>query len=469
MADIVVIGAGVCGLASAMLLTEDGHDVTVLERDDAPVPSSGPEAWTGWTRRGVAQFHQAHWLHAGGRQLLDSHLPEVAAALAAAGGVHYDQLILPSPISDRAPRPGDERFVTLTGRRPVIEYAFASVAAKTVDVRRGEQVAELLTGPSAVPGVPNVTGVRTESGKRLDADLVIDASGRRSALPRWLAATGARAPLEEIEDFGFNYYTRYFASPSGPPQPRAGLLAPVGSITLLTLPADNGTWSITAFASSRDHALRELRRPQAWTRVVAACPLHAHWLDGEPLTDVLVMGGQLDRYRRFVVEGEPVVTGAVAVGDAWACTNPSLGRGISLGLLHATHLREVVRSHLGNPAELAECWDAVTEAELTPWYRATVKGDRARHAQIEALIAGRPAPAPPGNDPAAAVQRAFPVAMAHDADVFRAFTEIVSVQSTPSAVLARPGMIDKIMTVAADREPVPIPGPNRQELLGLVA
>jgi hypothetical protein len=59
--------------------------------------------------------------------------------------------------------------------------------------------------------------------------------------------------------------------------------------------------------------------------------------------------------------------------------------------------------------------------------------------------------------------------MAYDADVFRAFMEIVSVQSTPGAVLARPGMIDKIMTVAAEREPVAIPGPNRQELLGLVA
>jgi 2-polyprenyl-6-methoxyphenol hydroxylase-like FAD-dependent oxidoreductase len=467
MAHIVVVGAGTCGLASAMLLAEDGHDVTVLERDDAPVPSSGPVAWAEWDRRGVAQFHQPHWLHAGGRQLLDSHLPEVAAALAAAGGLRYDQLILPSPITDRAHRPGDERFVTLTGRRPVIEYAFACVAAKTVDVRRGEQVAELLTGPSAVPGVPHVTGVRTESGKRLDADLVIAASGRRSALPRWLAAAGARAPLEEVEDFGFNYYTRYFASPSGPPRPRAGLLTPIGSFTLLTLPADNRTWSVTAYAPSGDLALRELRRPQAWTRVVAACPLHAHWLDGEPISDVLVMGGQLDRYRRFVVDGEPVATGVVAVGDAWACTNPSLGRGISLGLLHATHLREVVQSHLGNPSELAEAWDAVTEAELTPWYRATVTVDRARHTQIEALITGRPAPAPPENDPAAAVQRAFPVAMAYDADVFRAFVEIVTVQSLPSAVMARPGMIDRIMA-AAERGPLPIPGPNRDELLGLV-
>jgi glycine/D-amino acid oxidase-like deaminating enzyme len=33
MADIVVLGVGVCGLASAALLAEEGHDVVVLERD----------------------------------------------------------------------------------------------------------------------------------------------------------------------------------------------------------------------------------------------------------------------------------------------------------------------------------------------------------------------------------------------------------------------------------------------------
>jgi flavin-dependent dehydrogenase len=43
------------------------------------------------------------------------------------------------------------------------------------------------------------------------------------------------------------------------------------------------------------------------------------------------MAGILDRYRRFVVDGAPVVTGYAAVGDAWACTNPSAGRGISVG------------------------------------------------------------------------------------------------------------------------------------------
>src|SRR5258708_39957949 len=96
----------------------------------------------------------------------------------------------------------------------------------------------------------------------------------------------------------------------------------------------------------------KLRDSKHWTALVAACPFHAHWLDGEPITDVLSMGGIIDRYRRFVVDGVPVATGIVRVGDSWACTNPSLGRGITTGLMHALGTVEGLRQHLDNPLAL---------------------------------------------------------------------------------------------------------------------
>ncbi len=66
MARIVVLGGGVCGLASGLMLARDGHEVTVLERDTAPVPESVDEAWEGWSRDGVTQFRMAHFLQPGG-------------------------------------------------------------------------------------------------------------------------------------------------------------------------------------------------------------------------------------------------------------------------------------------------------------------------------------------------------------------------------------------------------------------
>jgi 2-polyprenyl-6-methoxyphenol hydroxylase-like FAD-dependent oxidoreductase len=45
MSRILVLGGGVVGLYTAMLLARQGHDVTVLERDVAPTPGSPEDAW----------------------------------------------------------------------------------------------------------------------------------------------------------------------------------------------------------------------------------------------------------------------------------------------------------------------------------------------------------------------------------------------------------------------------------------
>ncbi|CAN5162530.1 FAD-dependent oxidoreductase [soil metagenome] len=467
MSQIIVLGAGVCGLASAMLLGRDGHDVTVLERDPQPVPPSAGEAQDAWNRRGVAQFRQPHYLQPRAHQLLESSFPDITQAMLGSGFNKYDALTsLPPGISDRAARPGDDRFLTLTGRRPKLEHAFAAVAEPVVDIRRGVTV----TGLRAAPynGVPHVTGVDTAEAGPHAAELVVDAMGRRSVLSTWLAAIGARPPIEEAEDSGFSYYTRYFRSNNGAtPEPRGRLLEPIGSFSVLTLPADDRWWSVTAVTASRDQPLKELRRADRWERLIAACPQQAHWLDGEPLTDVLPISGLVDRYRRFVVDGAPVATGIVAVGDSWACTNPSVGRGIAMGLLHAHRLRDVIREHLGAPARLAETWDAVTEAELTPWYRGTLSGDRARLAAIAAELGGPPVPPPA--DAREAVARAFPIAAVHDADLYRALLEVVCVLTPPREVLSRPGLAERILSVADGRDGSPAPGPTRAEALALIA
>jgi flavin-dependent dehydrogenase len=224
---------------------------------------------------------------------------------------------------------------------------------------------------------------------------------------------------------------------------------------------------VTVFVSSADRALKKLRDPKHWTALLAACPWHAHWLDGEPITDVLTMGGILDRYRRFVVDGVTVATGIVSVGDSWACTNPSLGRGIAMGLMHALGVVEVVQQHLDDPFALTLAHDSMTETRVTPWYRNTVEIDRAQIARFNASIEGRPQPQPA--DPRARVAKAFSVAMMYDADLFRAANEIRSLLTLPQEVMARAGIVDRIMEVAGTHEAVNPPGPSREELLRMLA
>jgi flavin-dependent dehydrogenase len=468
MPQIIVMGGGVSGLATAILLARDGHDVTVLERDAEPPPATLEEAIEGWPRRGVAQFRQAHYMLPRGRTVLDEDLPDLRDALLAAGAYRFDVLgIMPPDITDRAPRPGDERFVTVTARRAVLEWVFARAAADEpgVEVRRGVEAKELIA--HRADGVPHVTAVRTTAGEALSADLVVDAMGRRSKLPALLADAGAAPVHEDAEDSGFCYYTRFFRSADGRlPQYRAAPLTPFESFSLLTLPADNGTWSVTVYVPVGDRPLKAARRVEAWSAVVRACAAHRHWIDAEPITDVIAHGGIVDRYRRFVTPRGPVASGVLAVGDAAMCTNPSLGRGMTFALLHARHLRNFVRYHAEHPLELAEVWDAVTEAELTPWYRSTVREDRARLAELEAHRRGVAPPPPP--DRASAVRDAMPIAATRDPDMFRALLETRSCYATSEEVAARPGLAERVLELAAEPVRMP-PGPNRAQLLELIA
>jgi 2-polyprenyl-6-methoxyphenol hydroxylase-like FAD-dependent oxidoreductase len=465
MADIVVCGGSVIGLASAMLLARDGHEVTVLERDPSDPPASGEEAWDHWDRVGVPQFRQPHNLFPGYNQVLREELPDVLDGLIEAGGAHVDPLAtLPPFIEDRDPRPGDERFRFVTGRRPMVEFVHARATEDEprVTVRRGVKVHGLLTGPSA-NGVPHVAGVRCDDGE-VRADLVVDAMGRRSPSGDWLEEVGAHRPEVRSQECGFTYYTEYF---SGPELPAAMTppVCPINTFMILTLPGDNSTWSVTLWAPSDDRPLKRFRDPDVFANVLRACPLHAHWLDGTPITDVLPMGGIVDRYRRFGIDGRPVATGFAAVGDAWACTNPSAGRGLSVGLMHARRLRDVVRSSLDDPKTFAAEWDHVTEAELAPWYWNQLAADQERLAQIAAVREGRAdavrtvAPVPPEYEPAAR-------AMLYDADVFRAVIETITCLALPDEVFARPGLWDKVEAAAGD--PLAIPGPSRDELLALL-
>src|SRR3954470_23707269 len=92
MARIVVIGGGIGGLTSGMLLARDGHDVTVLERDAAPPPDTPDEAWSGWEGRGVNQFRMIHLFAPRFRALLDSELPDVITEAEQLGAIRYNPM-----------------------------------------------------------------------------------------------------------------------------------------------------------------------------------------------------------------------------------------------------------------------------------------------------------------------------------------------------------------------------------------
>ncbi|HEY8673877.1 MAG TPA: FAD-dependent oxidoreductase [Candidatus Dormibacteraeota bacterium] len=469
MPEVIVIGAGPVGLATAMLLAKDGYRVTVLDKDPDGPPDEPWEAWERWERKGVAQFRQPHFMMPRFRHVLDSEFPEVRRRIEKIGGRRVNlTAILPHSLPDRSSRPGDERFETITARRPVLESAFAHAAERTpgVEIRRGVGAIEPIAGHEAPPGVPHVTGVITTKGDRLAADIVVDAMGRRSKLSEWVERLGGRAPAVEASDAGFAYYTRHFRSRDGQvPEVTGPFGVDMGTVRMLTLPGDNNAWTLAVVPMAGDTPFKALRHNDVWTRVVACVPHAAHWLDGEPITDVIAMAGVLDRLCRIVVDGRPVVTGLVPVGDAWACTNPTAGRGISLGLAHAVALRDTVREKAGDPVGLVARFDEVTEATLTPWFRDQYDRDRQRAADTQAVLDGRPMPPP---DPAQAKQTALLAAVAADPEVARGWLDTLTCLALPAEVMQRAGMQERVAAFAG-RTPDPMPGPTRPDLLAAVA
>ncbi|MEU8238171.1 FAD-dependent oxidoreductase [Actinoplanes missouriensis] len=466
MARIVVLGAGLAGLGTALLLARDRHEVIVVERDPAgpPPPAETGTAWNDWQRRGVNQFRLPHFMLPRWWQLVREQLPEAGDALLAVGARRVN-LIGMLPEERRGPiRPGDERFDTVTARRPVLE-AVLSAAATTagVTIRRGVAVTGLTTD-----GHTRVTGVLTAAGPAIPADLVVDCGGRRSALSAWLQAAGARAPLEERSDSGFVYHCRHFRSGTGEAPPAlTNLLHHYDSLSAITLPGDNGTWSVVLATASRDNALRGLREPSRWHAAVARYPLLAHWADAEPISGVDVMAGIEDRCRRLVIDGDPVATGVVSVGDSWACTSPSVGRGASMAMIQAVLLRDLLRET--DPADhdkFARRFDEASTRVVEPLYRATVWTDRHRLAEMAADAAGTSYQ--PG-DPRWAMGKALFAAGLADPELARGYASIAAFIATPDEVFGAPGVVDRVVALGMSAPRYPLPGATRTELLAALS
>jgi 2-polyprenyl-6-methoxyphenol hydroxylase-like FAD-dependent oxidoreductase len=452
-----------------MLLARDDHTVTIVERDGQPAPEDPEEAWDSWERKGVNQFRLPHTFLSRYREILEQELPDVVKAIERDGALRFNPIGDAPDAITGGPRPGDERFEILTGRRAVMERSVASVAEETpgLTVRRGVAVAGLVGGPEVLDGIPHVVGVRTSGDEEIRADLVVDCSGRRSALSDWLEALGARRPHDERDDSGFIYFGRHFRSRDGQlPFALGPPLQAYGSISSVTLPADNDVWALTLVARAGDKALLGLKDLARWESAVRSLPTVAHWLDGDPIEDGVVTISKIeDRHRDLRPGGEPVATGLLAAADAWSCTNPSLGRGASIGMLHAQALRDTLR-HTGpdHPAGLSEAFAAATTATVEPWYLATLSFDRHRLAEMAAIAAGtsyEPV------DPAYEISRALGSAGGRDPDCLRGNADIGVLLELPDAVLSRPGILDKVIEHGAGWRDEPPIGPTRDELVAL--
>ncbi|OFE15620.1 hypothetical protein BA895_22205 [Humibacillus sp. DSM 29435] len=465
---IVVVGAGLVGLTTAILLARDGHRVTVLDGDPTGPPATPEEAWVGWRRPGVNQFRQPHLMLPRWTAEMARELPDLLTRLMTDGASRVNLLHLQPECVTHGWRPGDEAFDTVTARRPVLEASVSRLASdqRGLTLRRGVRVTGLVADAGTGWPIPHVRGVTTDEGT-VEADLVIDAGGRRTPVPAWVRRLGGPDPALTREPGGFVYYGRHYRATDGHlPTGHGPALSHHPSWSILTLPGDGGTYCIVLVTSAKDRALRALREEAVWEAAARTSPVAAQWLQhGIPLTVVSPIAGLEDVSRDYVRDGRPVVTGLVAVGDASAATNPSLGRGAAIGVIQAVALRDVLAAAPSAASELALAYAEAVATRVTPWVDATLRFDRHRLAEIDSDILGVPYAT---EDPTWAMTTALLNGASGDPVLARASARVAGLLVTPREALSDPEVGLRLGPWLGGTR-YPGDGPTRADLLREVA
>jgi 2-polyprenyl-6-methoxyphenol hydroxylase-like FAD-dependent oxidoreductase len=453
----VVIGAGMGGLAAAAAVSRHVDLVTIVERDELP---TSPAA-----RSGTPQGRHLHVLQPGSSAALERLVPGLQDDLLAAGAVLL-----------RAPRDvlwlsaagwmrpfGTRGRTMVAASRDLIEWGTRRrvLASGGVEVRTGVEVTGLAVDAGRVVGVdlrPRGAAPH-EPAERMFADLVVDASGRRSHAPAWLEAAGYERPPETVIDAELGYATRtyrrtgdeavrgyrsVFLQARPPHTTRMGVLFPLeGDRWILTVAGTNGDLPPTdegGFAAF----VRQMRSP------VLADVIE----ELEPLTPIVGYRRTANQ-RRHYEKLRRAPEGFVAVGDSACAVNPVYGQGMGAAALAAEALGRTLEDHRRRAgrdlaAASSRIQQAVARANAGTWmvatgedlrYPGTTGGksslpDRLMRRYLDRVVA----------------------AAASDEEVNAAFFDVVGLVAEPASLL-RPAVARRVLGRRHARPPADIPRP----------
>ena len=403
--DVVVVGGSIAGLAAAMALCRRGLVVACVERDATPMPADHLLAFEQWRRDGAGQIRHSHILLAPLVNALRRDVPGFFDVLTDAGA----ELLTFKDVARNtfeAPEfvPADDEISFLSCRRVVFEFLLRRYMLDTLpgdafafihgDVR------ELRVKRSGRGHRATGVSLKTARGALdIDADVVVDASGRNTRAPRWLAAAGIEPAALEEHPCGIFYTSRFYRLKDGAEYPflngRTSLTGGVAGIDLGYLKAgifrsDNRTFSITLAADPEDGPMRIVAKDREFDLATRAIEATRTWVDestSAPISKVYLYGNLANSRRDYLRDGRPLVANFFAIGDAHIHTNPIAGRGCALGWTSALELAEVLDAE-SEPTRRAGEFDARVERLVVPWYEHQVRQDADALAVNKALQRG---------------------------------------------------------------------------------
>ncbi|QXD15653.1 hypothetical protein GQ464_001525 [Rhodocaloribacter litoris] len=436
----VVIGASMGGLLAARALADFYQQVTLIERDAFPP--------IGENRKGVPQGWHTHVLLLRGGEVLEGMFPGLTADLMARGAPFLDR-----PEKELIWFDGGgyhARFTNEDGRlgalcvsRPLLEGYVRQRLLALPHVMAIEQCDALGLVPSERGGrVRGVRLLRRAGGSAeevLEADLVVDATGRGSRAPKWLEEMGYAPPEEEQVTIHVGYSTRLYRRPLEQQNGvKAILITPSPHLKRggVMLPQEGERWIVGLVGYRGDYPPSDEAGFLAFARSLAAPDIYDMIKDAEPLSDIITYRFKASlrhRYERLTRFPE----GFLVFGDALCSFNPIYGQGMSVAAMEARDLQDELRR--GNEALWRRFFRRVARSIDMPW-QIVVSGDL-RFPEAE----GKRTPAIRFIN---AYMARLHQAAHRDPVVARAFNEVAGLVAPPQSLM-RPGIVWRVCSHAS--------------------